>query len=278
MRRWLFNLFAAGSLALCVLMIAAWFLRTSGIDEWSWIRESRPLLVDASMAYHWETWELTFGGGTLCISHDSAFRGNSPEAKPSLSVVNRFRRDVRLPGPPPPIIPWRPRTAWSTKIYFLCEILALPRHARLGTMLNFSTKRRDSRFGLWQPSLPYCPCIGKFAIDGDWPLRNAPIAGCARSVAMIFEPHPGGVPNAVARPGRFGSGRGTSISSGKKRPEASLRALEEFEFETNGLSLRELEPSACAALTVFLTFLHSAVAGHEPGVSQGGFQGGIIFQ
>jgi hypothetical protein len=50
---------------------------------------------------------------------------------------------------------------------------------------------------------------------------------------------------------------------------ATPRALVIFDIQ---LSLGELELPACAALAVFLSFLHAAIAGQESGTSQSGFE------
>src|SRR5690242_6152579 len=55
--------------------------------------------------------------------------------------------------------------------------------------------------------------------------------------------------------------------------------IESRTYSTNSnarLSLRELEPAAGAALAVLLTLLHAAVAGHEPGAAERGFEGLVV--
>src|SRR4029077_6841756 len=49
-------------------------------------------------------------------------------------------------------------------------------------------------------------------------------------------------------------------------------------FQSNKSALRELEAPASAALAIFLAFLHSAVAGQEPGAAKGDLQRTVIFR
>jgi hypothetical protein len=104
LRRWLFNLAALVSLVICILLIAAWILRTSGSDIWAIDRESPPSFHDP--AYHSQQWQLTFGRGLVCLDRYKLEQKNPVPSFWRIPGTRTFRHDVDLPNYVPPGFGW----------------------------------------------------------------------------------------------------------------------------------------------------------------------------
>jgi len=102
MRRWSFNLSALASLAICVLLIAAWFLRTSGTDIWSYSRTIPPTAGDSD--YYFNRWQVTFGGGAVCLERNKTSANSAALGDPAIAATSKFKHEVELPNFPPAVV------------------------------------------------------------------------------------------------------------------------------------------------------------------------------
>src|SRR5450432_2228333 len=99
LRRWLFNLLALVSLAVCVLLVTAWVLQTSGADIWTLTRTIPP-----SAKYQGQftfdradTWQATFSRGEVWFDKFTVWN-NDPAVQNHLTpVATKFRHEVNLP-------------------------------------------------------------------------------------------------------------------------------------------------------------------------------------
>ncbi len=96
-----FTLLAACSLAISVIALAAWFLRTSGSDYWIWEWQTPPTVSDPF--YRWGRWQVTFAGGAIAFDRDRDARYAPDAGERNARPINRFKHEVDIPQPPPSV-------------------------------------------------------------------------------------------------------------------------------------------------------------------------------